>query len=454
MALKNCYLCDKPLESHINSNTINHFEHIIPQAIGGLLKIPGILCKSCGGEEFLGGQVDTPFCRIFTLITERLDIKKHRGTNSVALDGKFFPIGTDKFIDIRLKDKVLSNKQPEYKIDHDKKVAFVFANKNVAKNFKFKVENELKKKVPNHSEYNIEIVSSLNDYLGTIEFPFDLNNNVFELGLTKIAIEFALSKGVNYDTIKHLIDRENKVIKCNNNVIPYYPIAKIEEMMECVRTSLDPNFMSHSLVLFSQRQTIKKETEVKQLYCFIELFGTFQFFVELNDNYIGENIEPKAYSQRMIRHQDSSFKINELDYKALSIVLKELGLSNKDVDGLSYDEICVKLQNIYDKKNKYIYDYKENAKHLLGSMLRNEILNKNKDLLFVMQDLRPHFYWKEEEDSFHITFYRSRFIKEEISYSIIPEIKKLYNENKEKFTRYTYFKFKELEDYIEENKIA
>lgn len=452
--MSNCYLCGTQLESHVDSNTKNHYEHIIPQALGGQLKSPGILCKTCGGEEYLGGKVDKPFCDIFTLITERIDIKKDRETNSVELDGKLHLIGTNECIEISFKDKIMSHKRPDYKIDHDKKIAYVFANEKVAKSFKFKVENELKKQVPNHADYSIEIVSSLNDYLGVIEFPFNLENNIFEKGLTKMAIEFALTKGINYNTIKHLIDRDNRTIKCNNNLIPYYPIARLEEMMEYIRTSVDTNFMSHSLVLFSQRQISEDGTEVKQLYCFVELFGTFQYFVLLNDNYIGENIEPETYAQKVIRHQDSGFKIHGLDYKDLSIVLKELGLDYKDVDGLNYNEICDKLQNTYDKKNKYIYDYEKNAKQLVDSMIRNEILSGNKGFLSVMQDLQPHFYMNIEEDEFHITFYRSRFMKDGELYSIIPAIRELYNENKDKITRYTYFKFTELGDFIEENKSA
>jgi hypothetical protein len=294
----------------------------------------------------------------------------------------------------------------------------------------------------------------LKDFLGIIEFPFNLDNSVFEQGLTKMAIEFALSKGEDYNTIKHLIDRENRKIKCNNNVIPYYPIARLEELMEYIRTSIDTNFMSHSLVLFSQRQTNEDGTEVKQLNCFIELFGTFQYFVILNDNYVGVNIETKTYSQRIIRHQNSDFKIHGLDYKDLSIVIKEFGLDYKDVEGLSYNEICIKLQNIQDKKNQYIYDYEESAKCLVDSMIRNEILNRNKGFMSVMQDLQPHFYWNMEEDTFHITFFRSRFMKDGQPYSIIPSIMELYTQNKDKITRYTYFKFKELGEFIEKNKRA
>ncbi|SHM20112.1 HNH endonuclease [Myroides odoratimimus] len=447
--MNNCYLCGELLESHVDSSTKNHYEHIIPQALGGQLQIQGILCKICGGEKFLGGKIDKPFCDIFTLITERLDIKKDRKTNSIGLEGKLHLIDSNKSIDVILQDNVLSNKLPEYKIDYDKKIAYVFANDEVAKNYKFKVKNELKKQVPNPSEYSIEIVSSLNDFLGVIEFPFNLVNSVFEQGLTKIAIEFALSKGVSYDTIKHLVDRENKAIKCNNNVIPYYPIAKIEEMMEFSRTSLDKNFMSHSLVLFSQRQVKENGEEVKKLYCFIELFGTFQYFVELNNNYVGKNIEPETYAQRIIRHQYRSYKIHGLDYKDLVIVLKDLGLDYKDVDGLSYEEVCVKLQNTHNKKNNYVYDYEQNANFLVKTIIRNKILRSNKDALSVLQDLQPHFYWNIKDDTFHITFYRSRFMKEGEPYSLIPVIKEKYVKNKEEIIRYTNFKFKELMSFIE-----
>ena len=144
--------------------------------------------------------------------------------------------------------------------------------------------------------------------------------------------------------------------------------------------------MSHSLVLFSQRHTCENGTEIKQLYCFIELFGTFQYFVELNDNYIGKNIEPETYAQRIIRRQESESKIQGLRYKEIASVIKELGLDYKDFDGLNYNDICTKVQTLYDKQNKYIYDYKENAKFLIDSMIQNELLSKNHRMTSVMHD--------------------------------------------------------------------
>ena len=449
--MKSCYLCGVILESYVDSNTKNHYEHIIPQALGGQLKKSGILCKTCGGDKFLGGKVDKPFSDIFKLITERIDMKKDRNTNSVSLEAKLHLVGTQECIDVRIKDSIISNKIPDYKIDAEKKIVYVLANENIAKSYKIKVEKDLKEKLADYADYKIEIVSSLNNFLGILEYPFNIDNEIFEKGLTKIAIEFAISNDIDFNTIKHLVDRNNLTIN-NKNIFPYYPIARIEEMIEYIRTSVDSNFMSHSLVLFSQKSIDDNGRELKHLYCFIELFGTFQYFVELSDNYIGKDIEPISYAQKIIKQAEGGFKVAGSDYKDLDIIRQELGLDRKGLTRMSYDEICVKLQSIYDKKNKYKFDYSNNIQSLVENMICNEILKQNKKFIDVIYDLTPHFYWNIEDEDFHITFFRSRFMRDGDSYSIIPEIKNLYLEDKDKFTRYTYFKFKELGDFIEENK--
>lgn len=448
-----CYLCGITLELNVDSNTKNHYEHIIPQALGGQLKKSGILCKTCGGEKYLGGKVDKPFSDIFKLITERIDIKKDRNTNSVSLQGKLHLLGTQECIDVRIKDSIISNNSPDYKIDYEKKIVYVLANEKIAKSYRVKVEKDLKERTADYADYKIEIVSSLNNFLGILELPFNIDNEIFKKGLTKIAIEFALSNGIDFNAIEHLVDRNNRTIH-NDNIFPYYPVARLEEMIEYIRTSIDSNFMSHSLVLFSQKQVDENGKTLKQLYCFIELFGTFQYFVELSDNYIGEDIEPITYAQKIIKQIDTGFKIAGSDYKDLFIIREELGIEIKDLEGMSYDEICAKLQGVHDKKNKYRFDYSNNIESLVENMIRNETLKQNKSFIRVISDLTPHFYWNMKDEDFHITFFRSRFMRNGNPYSIIPEIKNLYFEDKDKFVRYTYFKFKELGDFIEENKIV
>jgi len=449
-----CYICDTPLETYIDSTTANHEEHVIPQAIGGQLKVSGILCKECGGEKYLGGSIDKPFSDIFLLITERLNINKDRKTKSVGLTGKLTLLKNDDCIDVSLKDNVLTHRKPEYKIDKKEKVVYIYANKVVAKNFRKKVENDLCKRVTDYHNYTIKIVSDLttvDEFIGVFELPFNLNNKTFESGLVKIAIEFALSKGIDISVINHLIDKNQRTIISNNTIIPYYPISKVEETIEYLRTSIDNSFMSHSLVLFSQRQINDDGFETKQLYCFIELFGTFQYFVVLNDNYQGANIEPISFSQRIIKESNSEFKIGMISPKDISIYINELGLSYTDFDGKTDNEIKKYIENIYNKKNKYIYDYEKNIKDIIERIFLDSILNSDENIIKLVPNILSHFYSDVDKDEFHVTFFRSRIIKDNKVFSIIPEINELYRTDVNKFKRYTYFKFKELEQFVEKN---
>lgn len=449
--MSNCYLCEIPLEDGVDSETKNHYEHIIPQALGGQLKAKGLLCKGCGGNDFLGGKIDKPFCDIFSLITERIDIKKDRITNSVTLEGSLYLSDADKNIDVNLKDNVLSYRMPDHSIDDNNKTVYIYANAKVAKSYIKLVQNEIKvlKKAP--SDYDMKIISSLNDYLGILTLPFRLDNAIFKKGLTKIAIEYALSEGVSHETIKHLIDKEQRTIKCNNNVMPYFPIAKIEEMMENQRTTLDPNFMCHSLTLFSQRFHDTNGKEVKQLYTFIELFGTFQYYVELSSDYCGANIEPKTYSQRIIKVQNSDFEIKG-DWKDLSIYANELGIDLGDFKNLNHNQICKKLQDLYNKKNKYIFDYAESTKHFFDLVIINLMQQKDKDFIRILPELRSHFYSNNSKTDFNVDLYRSRYWKDGEIYSTIHAIEDLYFENEAKLREYSFFKFKALEKFIEFNK--
>ncbi len=285
--MNNCYLCRRRLEDFIDETTSNHEEHIIPQALGGQLTAKGILCKECGGEKYLGGQIDKPFSNMFLLITERLDMKRDRKTRSVALTGKLKLLKDDRVFDVNLKESILTHRRPEYTIDHDKKIVKIFANETVAKDYIKKVERELEKNFVNSADYTIAVVSDLyahEEFAGVLELPFNIDNKVFEAGFAKIAIEFALRQGIDRSVVDHLIDTGNRALLSEDTLLPYYPIFKVEEIIEYLRTSIDDSFMSHSLVLFSQRQIQEDGSEVKQLYCFVELFGTFQYFIRLNDN--------------------------------------------------------------------------------------------------------------------------------------------------------------------------
>lgn len=392
--MSTCYLCGCTLEDHVNDTTANHFEHIIPQALGGQLTEKDLLCKTCGGDKHLGGQIDKPFSEMFRLITDRLDMKRDRKTNSVPLKGKLEVLNDDVVFDIHLREGILSTQKPEYRINHEKKRVIVFANKKIAKDFKRKVERDLIKEGDIDGSYSIEVISDLSqheEFHGVIKFPFNVDNKTFEAGFAKMAIEFALSRGVPFKSLSHLIDQTNRRIKSDGTLFPYYPVFKPEEVIEYLRTSVDENFMSHSLVLFSQRQIQKNGEEIKQLCCFIELFGTFQWFVKLNDHYVGENIEPTTYSQKIINAPAIRVNMSELSPKDLGIHMRDLGMSFAEIKDKTDAEARRMIQARYDTKNRYVFDYSENTKRIVDRILMDSILNRKEVIKGITPDLVYHF---------------------------------------------------------------
>jgi hypothetical protein len=452
--MNNCYLCGCDLEDHIDESTVNHFEHVIPQAIGGQLAVRDILCKTCGGHERLGGKIDKPFSDMFKLITDRIDMKRDRKTQPVPLKAKLKVLDDGSEFEVHLMENILSTQKPNFHVDYEKKRVQVFANKKVAKDYKKKVERDLIQSGKIDSTYVVEVVSDMSEhpeFFGTLEIPFKLDNKTFEAGFAKMAIEFALSQGIPFQALSHLINRADLTINSEGTLLPYYPIFKPEEVIEYLRTSLDENFMSHSLVLFSQRQIQKDGTEIKQLYCFVELFGTFQHFVRLNDHYVGDNIDPITYSQKIINTQLIPADMTELRPKELLIYMDKLGISLADIDEKSDEEAREMIQRKYDSQNRYVFDYAENTKRIVDKILMDSILNSKEVITSMIPGIVYHFYRDPDTDGFHILFFRSRFIDGNGLYSIIPAIEELYAGERGKFHTYTFMKFHELETFINEN---
>lgn len=452
--MNNCYLCGCTLEDHVNETTANHFEHVIPQAIGGQLTVRDLLCKTCGGHERLGGKIDKPFGDMFRLITDRIDMKRDRKTQAVPLKAKLKVLDDNSVLEVHLKENVLSTQKPEFRINHEKKRVLVFANEKVARDYKRKVERDLIQTGDIDSSYVIEVLSDLTqhpEFIGILEIPFNLDNKTFEAGFAKIAIEFALSQGIPFQALSHLINRTDYTINSEGILLPYYPIFKPEEVIEYLRTSLDENFMSHSLMLFSQRQIQEDGTETKQLYCFVELFGTFQHFVRLNNHYVGNNIDPITYSQKIIAEQFTPEDMAKLSSKDVMIYMSELGMPLSAIEDKTDEEARKMVQRKYDSRNRYVFDYTENTKRIVDRLLMDSILKSKEVITSIIPEIIYHFYRDPDTDAFHILFFRSRFINGNGLYSIIPAIEELYATERDKFNTYTFMKFRELEAFVNEN---
>lgn len=257
-----CYLCGEKID---DSN--KHSEHIIPNAIGGKLQSKDILCIDCGNK--CGKSIDKPFINIFSVFVEQMNIRKDRVTKGNAIDGKY-AISESESIDVLLKDFKVSPKRPLYKYNKTNKIVTIYSNKKIAKHYQKKVENEIGKE-------NINGYKIIDDLTGLIEYPFTFDNQIFYLGLEKIAVGFAAYNGVNGNNLPQLNVSDNTK-KCTLNIIPYFPLGDLERILELKRIEIDKNYPSHILILFtedifSSPKTTEKRDTWSAMLNFLVLFN-------------------------------------------------------------------------------------------------------------------------------------------------------------------------------------
>ena len=91
-----------------------------------------------------------------------------------------------------------------------------------------------------------------------------------------------------------------------------------------------------------------------RLYCYLDLFSTFQYYVLLNDDYKGEEIS-KAYAQRLIP-KESRPDVSNYSPKDLSVVVQEYKIDKSGLEGKSYEEQVAYVQACIDKYPLQTYD--------------------------------------------------------------------------------------------------
>lgn len=473
-----CYICDRELvdrpadfvqnESKYKGLPIAHEEHIIQNAIYGRLKSSNILCEECGSK--LGGQIDSDFCSLFTSFTERLKpilASKDHGSNSFqkSLNGYLYKIDGSK-LDVKIKGGKVVPLKPDYEYVQAKNLVNIFATKKVAKEYQHKAISDLKKRGINTKKLKIKIIDDLSGY-GSVGFHFSEGvanfNDKFKMGFNKIAMGYAMSKGINRNSVPRIFDVNSSEIIFTNNVIPFYPFGALELAIESFRAVIEDGYPTHTLILFTESYTTSKK-----LICYIDLFSTFQYYVVLNDKYNGDDIL-EHYSQTILKQELPELNIRANRWKHLLIIAHELGVSQNELSGKTIEEIYVFLET---KKNQRVVSYtKDLVKyfHAATNRVTQNIMLKNaayfnhleedeKQIVESMPDL-------DREDLFSINaelqrleidfFYRMNFIefleKEELKLtSTVAKIIEIYNINQELFVSYGYFKFFQLSQFIQQ----
>lgn len=246
---ENCVYCGKTI-------TERSREHIIQNAIGGLFESEDICCPDC--NNYVSKYIDAPFTKIFNAIISRIEnfTKTNNKKSKPSYTGK--AIYNGKLYDVLMKaGKVVSC--PE-------------------------LSKELKCDV---SKLEWEIVA----------YDFPIENKPFKNGLSKIAFNFALERGIPADVLKKGVNIkivDDKIVDLSflYPVTPFVPLNPMDRHIE-LNTDME---LYHNLILFSQG---------KMLWCYIDLFNTFQYYVLLSDSW-DENISVHETYLQLLQKLDRS----------------------------------------------------------------------------------------------------------------------------------------------------
>lgn len=356
-----------------------HSEHILQNALRGKLKSRSILCKQCGNK--LNDEIDIEFVKFFSPINElfkdHMRKKDHGAGSSVRILGKLYDGSLSDF-DVNYTDGTISPSKPTHSIDYNKKIVEVFANSSALKNYTKKVESEIKAHSENPEDFEFISIETYNEaifvpYIGVnIE---DLDEKI-KLGYNKIASEFAIHNGVSREDLSRTIQIDEKGtghIIFTDNIFPYFSSSLLEAMHEEFRPLIEPNFPTHTLILFTEQKNNGRYV----LYCYIELYSTFQQYIILNHDYHQE--VNYIYHQTIINQRIADTDVgDDLIYslrKSHEMIMKVINNDEeldpleitirKRIDSLSEDELSI-LEKEIDIIEDSIYNQNMRKKDFLS----------------------------------------------------------------------------------------
>lgn len=260
-----CAYCGKKIVNQKRPNDDKDYqkayrssEHIIQNAIGGKCKSSDICCDRC--NYHIEHLIDKKFCDIFVPFTSSIpNFATSRKTANAPYSGYIY------------------NSQLEENA--------IFSAESI-KGMSPRSSNELIYRLKEKDVTNLNSLKNqmLND--SRILFSdFKLDNITFKNGLAKIAFNFAISSGIDPDKLKSFIKivlsqdtGEIKNISFNTQLIPFVALNDFDKSIEFSQFNDEfPPF--HNIILF-RHQT--------QLWCFINLFDTFQWYVKMSDDYLND----------------------------------------------------------------------------------------------------------------------------------------------------------------------
>ncbi len=357
-----CYVCNKEIMDKPASASYckAHGEHIIHNGIRGKLISRTILCEECGGSY---SKDDANFCKIFApfivALNNRMIPADHGKPDGYTLKGSLFKTPDikedDNGIDVTAKNGKVIPIQPYYTIEGNK--IDVYAGEKRIKDYLKVLAKELKDNGDDIDHYTIEQHTDIHDQ-GYLAYYFSKGNDNFNVdfkkGMVKIATEYAIHCGIDREVLTDVISIDDKgkgtIDYDKAKLTPFIPTTLFDILYEDYRYLFEDGYPSHMLKLFTSKYNDGKT----RLYCYLDLFSTFQYYVLLNDDYKGEEIS-KTYAQRLIPKRLRP-DVSNYSPKDLSILVQEYKIDKSGLEGKSYNEQVAYIQTCIDKYPLQTYD--------------------------------------------------------------------------------------------------
>ncbi|EKO32018.1 HNH endonuclease [Leptospira santarosai] len=251
----NCIYCQLAIRDENKS-----IEHVIPQALGGVLTIKNV-CKKCNNS--FGSDLDKHLVDLMQETAIVLNVNRYRGKNpniqyEDKSSGDLFILRPNKGINAASKISRIS--EDKYKIY-------------------YKDNEDLEKSLEELGKRGNKNLQPDNDSSGgyanpNIVFRFSTGDRVQLRAIAKIAFEFYLALGGDFQFVKHLIPYIQGYAAAFLVFPDYKNYPSKEELWD--------EEITHSIEIIGGPQT-------KQLVCKISLFETWNYIVFLSDSFYGHN---------------------------------------------------------------------------------------------------------------------------------------------------------------------
>ena len=298
LEMANCYMCGVGLDDNNRTE-----EHIILNAIGGVLKSKNLICKQCNSN--FGDEIDSRLAKQLQPISVLMNVERDRG-KTPPIEAVRSSNNEKIFVYPGGKPGLLKPEVRSFENNGQKRYDVV-ARDNKEMN---QIYKGIKKKHPSAIITDTgEEVENINEKI-TIEY--DLGGKALE-SVCKTAIGYYLHIGGKQKHIQSFIDRFKK-----RDVMELCNFCYIEKIS--IDKSEDGIFHSIAIVGDSQQ---------KILYSYIEFFNYYHVLVLLNDEYIGKNFR-KVYCYNLIKKRECEaffdvFVTREMVSDILSKALPDYG---------------------------------------------------------------------------------------------------------------------------------